>query len=74
MSGASSAGPDSPDPKLAAALEQERVEVVQVQEAAVDKLGLVRPDTGVLFEKTSGERTPTGDQEREQPNSVTMIA
>ena len=73
-SGASSEGPDSPDPKLAAALEQERVEIVQVQEAAIDALGLVRPDAGVRFEKMSGEMTPTGAQGRTHPDSVTMIA
>lgn len=64
LSGASSEGPDSPDPKLAAALEQERVEIVQVQEAAIDMLGIVRPEAGVSvrFEKMSGEMTPTGGQ------------
>lgn len=74
MSGASSEGPDSPDPKLVAALEQERVEIVQVQEPAVDELGLVRPDVGVRSEKMSGEMTPTGGQRRAQSNSVTIIA
>lgn len=74
LSGASSEGPDSPDPKLAAALEQERVEIIQVQEAATDMLGLVRPDAGVRFEKMSGEMTPTGGQGRAHPDSVTMIA
>ena len=74
MSGASSEGPDSPDPKLAAALEQERVEIVQVQEAAIDELGLVRPDAGVRFEKMSGEMTPTDGPRRAHSNSVTIIA
>ena len=73
-SGASSEGPDSPDPKLAAALEQERVEIVQVQETAIDALGIVRPDAGVRFEKMSGEMTPTGGRARAHPDSVTMIA
>jgi len=73
-SGASSEGPASPDPKLAAALEQERVEIVQVQDTAIDKLELVRPDAGVRFEKTSGEMTPTGGQRRGHPDSMTVMA
>jgi len=74
MSGASSEGPDSPDPKLATALEQERVEVVQVQEAVMDELRLVRPDAGVRLEKMSGEMTPTGGEGRQHLNSVSMAA
>jgi len=74
VSGASSEGPDSPDPKLAATLEQERVEIVQAQEAAIDNSGLVRPDASIRLEKMSGEMTPTGDQAGGHLNSVTMIA
>jgi len=72
MSGASSEGPDSPDPKPAAALE--RVEVVQVHEPAIDKLGLVRLDTGGRLDKRSGEVTPTGGAGRVHLDSVTMVA
>jgi len=72
LSGASSEGPDSPDPKPAAALE--RVEIVQVQEAAIDEFGLVRLDAGVKTEKRSGEVTPTGGRGRVHADSVTTVA
>lgn len=69
LSGASSEGPDSPDPKPAAALE--RVEIVQVQE--INELGFVRPDAGVKIDKTSGDVTPTGGG-RAYADSVTIVA
>jgi hypothetical protein len=72
MSGASSEGPNSPDSKLATTLEQERVEIIQVQEAGTGVLGLVKPNAGIL-EKMSGEMTPTGDEGRVHLKVVTMV-
>ena len=68
MSGASSEGPDSPDPKPAAALQ--RVEIVTQE---IDEFGLVRSDAGVNPDKRSGEVTPTGGGGR-HTDSVTIVA
>lgn len=61
MSGAStsSEGPDSPDTKPVAALDRERVEIVQPDE--VQRVGRLDAGVGLLEkEKKSGEVTPTG--------------
>lgn len=61
LSGAStsSEGPNSPDPKPAAVLDRERVEIVQPDE--VGRVGRLDAGVGLLEkEKKSGEVTPTG--------------
>lgn len=57
MSGASSEGPDSPEPKLAAVLE--RLGIVHIEDNDGDERGVVRPGAGVRLERKSGELTPT---------------